>query len=112
VRYGVLEVSFTPTAAHEVGPTQETLSRDSLKVPAVVGLDTTDQLDPFHRSVKVALTGPEGSWKPMAKQSDWLGQEMPSRSASRVTLGLAVGTMENETPFQRSVIGCSASEAL
>ena len=54
------------------------------------------------------MTGAGSSWKPTAKQSDWLGQETPSISASWVALGLAVGTMENELPFQSWAIGCSA----
>ncbi len=101
------ELPPLPTAVHQSAPTHDTAESDADGV-AGSGLETADQVTPFHCSIRVPVgTGPwvpdpsAISREPTAKHADGPEHEMPV-NAERVP---GTSRTDQPTPFQRSESG-------
>ena len=99
--FGLPLVNDLPTASHEVGPRHDTSFSSSPRVPAVTGLGTIDQVEPFHCSISDVF-GPAVSVNPAATQKVTLGQDTPSMYAASSD-GLGLATTDHELPFHCSM---------
>jgi hypothetical protein len=96
---------YVPTAKQFVALEHETAFRIVELAPAGLGLGITDQLPPFHRSIKLFVVVPV-EYEPTAKQVLTLAHATPFREATMLagsTLGL--GWVAHAVPFHRSRSG-------
>jgi hypothetical protein len=92
--------SYVPIATQLLAVVHETLCKPLEVAPAGVGVATTVQLVPFHRSSNDLSVDPL-STPPTAKQLFALTQETPNRLAV-VPGGVGLGTIDHAVPFHRS----------